>query len=227
MVSQGMRQLARLFLYLREKSSTGSSAMGLEHFMKPEHFDLIIASVTLLCSFDQSGKTSGVGVPSLALKLGHSLRKCAAILNGKALRQKDNVLTNQRNIEKLIASEWNKCISHHSLPMLQSKKFNKIELLPVTSYLEILRKYLLDQLSVLTRSLGEVTNLHVLKELPEMTLTCLIIFNKRCGGEAAKLEVSSFENRPDWNATSVELINNTLQPIEKELCKRYISYNSR
>ena len=48
-VSQGMRQLGRLLLYLREKSSTGSSAMGLEHFMKPEHFDLIIASVKLLC----------------------------------------------------------------------------------------------------------------------------------------------------------------------------------
>lgn len=51
-VSQGMMQLARLLLYLREKSSTRTSAMGLEHFIKPEHFDLIIASVKSLCSFD-------------------------------------------------------------------------------------------------------------------------------------------------------------------------------
>ena len=102
-VSQGMRQLARLLLDLREKSSNESS--NLEHFMKPEHFDLIIASVKSVCSFDQSGKTSAIGIPSLALKLGHSIRKCAAILTGKALRQKDNVLlTDQQNLEKLIAS---------------------------------------------------------------------------------------------------------------------------
>ena len=59
-VSRGMRQLARLLLYLREKSSIGTSPMGLKHFMKPEHFDLIIASVKSLCSFDQSRKTSAV-----------------------------------------------------------------------------------------------------------------------------------------------------------------------
>ena len=34
-----------MLLFLREKSSIGTSAMGLEHFMKPEHFELIIASV--------------------------------------------------------------------------------------------------------------------------------------------------------------------------------------
>ena len=95
-VSQGMRQLARLLLDLREKSSNESS--NLEHFMKPEHFDLIIASVKSVCSFEQSGKTSAIGIPSLALKLGHSITKCAAILTGKALRQKDNVLLTDHKI---------------------------------------------------------------------------------------------------------------------------------
>ena len=42
-VSQGMRQLARLLLYLREKSSSGHPAISLEHLMKPEHFGLILA----------------------------------------------------------------------------------------------------------------------------------------------------------------------------------------
>lgn len=67
---------------------------------------------------------------------------------------------------------------------LQRKKFNKIELLPVTNDLEILRKYLLDQLSVLTRSLEEASKLQVWKELhvAVATLNLLIIFNKRRGG---------------------------------------------
>jgi len=188
-VSEGMRQLARLLLYHREKSSSGHPAIGLEHFMKPEHFGLIIASIKSLSSYDQSGKTSTVGISSLALMLGHSLRKCAAILTGKALRWKDNILLTEQNLEKLIASERNERISHRSFSMLQSKKFNKIKLLPVTSDLEILRKYLLDQLSVSPRSLQEVTDIPVWKELAEMTLNLLIIFNKRSGRKTPKLKV--------------------------------------
>ena len=74
-VSQGMRRLARLLLYLREKSSSGHPAIGLEHFMKPEHFGSIIALIKSLSTFVQSGKTSTVGISSLALMLSHSLRK--------------------------------------------------------------------------------------------------------------------------------------------------------
>ena len=126
-VSQGMRHLARLLLYLREKSSSGHPVIGLEHFMKAEHFGLIIASIKSLSSFDQSGKTGTVGISSLTLMLGHSLRKCAAILTGKALRWKHNILLTEQNLEKLIASERNEHISHRSFSMLQSKKFNKIK----------------------------------------------------------------------------------------------------
>ena len=116
-------------------------------------------------------------------------------------------------------------MSHHSLSALQRKKFNKIKLLPLTNYLQIWRKHLLERLSVVTRSLDEASNLQVGKELAEMTLTRLIIFNKRRGGEAAKIQLSSFENRPDWNTTSVEGIKSTLQPVEKELCKSYSTLN--
>ena len=50
------------------------------------------------------------------------------------------------------------------------------------------------------------TDICVWKELAEMTLPRLIIFNKRHWGETAKFKVSSFENRPDWNATLYSLL---------------------
>lgn len=56
--------------------------MTLKDYMKPEYFDEIIKK---LCSFDESGKAKAVGIPSLALKLGYSLKKCTAILAGIAL----------------------------------------------------------------------------------------------------------------------------------------------
>ena len=219
-VSQGMRQLSRLLLDLRG-NGTETSAMTLQDYMKPEYFDRLITSVKTLCSFEESGKTKAVGTPSLALKLGFSLKKCIAILTGKALREKDRaLLSDQTYLEKLMDSEWNERISHHSLSTLHGRKFNKIELLPLTKDLEILRKHLLKQIAALSKALKEVPTLQGWKQLAEATLTRLIIFNKRRGGEASKLLTSSFQARPNWKEASSQLIVNSLQPIEKELCKR-------
>ena len=174
-----------------------------------------------LCSVDQSGKSKAVGIPSLALKLGYSLKKCTGILAGIALRQRDDTLLKDVGyFERLIDSERNNRISHHSLSTLHRRKFNKIELLPLTRDLESLHKHLLQQISVQSKALREVPTQQRWKELAEATLARLIIFNKRHGGEASKILVSAFQTRPDWKDASSELIESSLQPIEKELSKR-------
>ena len=159
-VSQGLRQLSRLLIDLR-RNNTETTLMTLKDFMKPQYFDKIIISVKNMCGFEESGKTKTVGVPSLALKLGYSLKKCMAILTGQALREKDNtLLTDQQNLEKLMDSEWNDRISHHSLTTLHGRKFNQIDLLPLIEDLEKLRKHLLQRISVLMKALKENPALH-------------------------------------------------------------------
>ena len=219
-VSQGLRQLSRLLIDLR-RNNTETPLMTLKDFMKPQYFDKIIISVKNVCGFEESGKTKTVGVPSLALKLGYSLKKCTAILTGQALREKDNtLLTDQQNLEKLMDSEWNDRISHHSLTTLHGRKFNRIDLLPLTEDLEKLRKHLLQRISVLMKALKENPTLHRWGELAETTMTRLIIFNKRRGGEASKMLLTNFQTRPDWKQCSSTAIESSLQPIERELCKR-------
>ena len=108
-----------------------------------------------------------------------------------------------------------------SLSTLHRIKFNEIELvLPLTKDPEILQNYLLNQIATLSETLREVPTLQVWKQLAEATLTRLIIFNKRCGGEVAKLLISSLKPRPNWKEAAPELIKDSLQLIEKELCKR-------
>ena len=101
-------------------------------------------------------------------------------------------------------------------------KFNEIELvLPVTKDPEILQNYLLNQIATLSETLREVPTLQVWKQLAEATLTRLIIFNKRSvAGEVSKLLISSLKSRPNWKEAAPQLIKDSLQPIEKELCKR-------
>ena len=135
--------------------------MTLQDYMKPEYFDRLITSVKTLCSSEESGKTKEVCTPSLALKLGFSLKKCITILIGKTLREKDNaLLQDQKYLEKLMVSEWIECISHHSLSTLHQRKFNQIELLPLTKDLEIVHNYLLNQITTLSETLREVPTLY-------------------------------------------------------------------
>ena len=52
--------------------------------------------------------------------------------SGSCLARKDTVLEGDADkFEKLIVSEWSYRVSHHSLNALNTKKFNKVELLPL------------------------------------------------------------------------------------------------
>ena len=201
LVSQGIRQLSRLLIQLRTNYSMG---IHLKDFLKPEYFDHIVASVKTLCNFEQSSAKS-VGIPSLALKLGHAINKCITIQRGKALREKDQVLLEDMdNLEKLMGSEWSDSISYHSLGTLYKRKFNKPDLLPVTEDLEVLRKHLLQKIVTCTETLKAAPTIQNWGELAETTLCRVITFNKRRGGEVSKMLLSSFVERPDWKKTATK-----------------------
>ncbi len=49
------------------------------------------------------------------------------------MREKnDDLLSDQQHLEKLMDSEWNDCISHHSLATFHGRKFNQVDLVPLT-----------------------------------------------------------------------------------------------
>ena len=83
-VSQRMRQLARLLQTLREKNK----AANFEDFIYTARFDELVAAVKDLCGFKEESRLD-IDVPSLALKLGHSIKQCAQVLKSSALRRKD------------------------------------------------------------------------------------------------------------------------------------------
>ncbi len=130
--------------------------VSLKDLMTPVYFDGIIFSVKRLCSFDELGNTRSVGVLSLALKLGYSVKKCIAILTGEAQREKDDdLLSDQQNLEKVMDSEWNDRISHPLLATHRGRKLNQVDILSLTEDLENLREHLLQKISALSNALKE------------------------------------------------------------------------
>lgn len=220
-ISQGMRRLARLLLQLNRNKSHSGKEQTLQDYMRPDLFDAIVCATKELCSFDKSKTKEIVGIPSLGLKLGHQLKKCLYIQRGQALRKKDNAsLQDIENLSKLIETEWNDKISYHALDTLSRRKFNKLELLPLTQDLTKLRESLLHKIKHLTDCVKKNPTLDEWGQLSEAVLCRMIIFNKRRGGETSKMLLEAFTKRPQWESQTLEVITSTLQPLEKQLMKR-------
>ena len=84
-VLQHTRQLARLLQLLPDG---GHQEANLEDFIDTAKFDDLVSAVKKLCGFRDESHLE-IGIPSLPLKLGHSIKRCALVLRSCALQQKD------------------------------------------------------------------------------------------------------------------------------------------
>lgn len=223
LTSQKMRELARLLTELRAADFSPNGQLS--DFIKPVKFDVVVNAVKSLSKFQFQDGAQRVATPSLSLKVGHSLKKCVAILRGQAFRTKDKDLQEDAdNFEKLLDSEWSHRVSHHSLSTLEAGKFNKVELLPLADDLEKLRKSILSKISSTTQVLAEQPQVEAWSHLAQATLARLVIFNKRRGGEASKMLTESYLHRPDWKQVNNSEIMASLSGFERELSRRQVRF---
>nr|CAI5859610.1 unnamed protein product [Callosobruchus analis] len=91
---------------MRQPADLDNNIKNLTHALLPKHFDTSILAVKKLCAtvYDKQQKYT---VPSLALKLGHSLRKCSQIVRGVALRKGDLKLEKEMSgFISIMEIEW-------------------------------------------------------------------------------------------------------------------------
>ena len=174
-----MRQLARLLLKLRARGHEKEAA--LENFIDTSKFDDLIEAVKELCGFNQESRLD-IGIPSLALKLGHSIKRCAQVVKCSALRSKDEIgIKKAKRFIDLFESEWTAKISSRSLASLGSKKQNKVDYLPLAEDLTRLKDHLDSKMESLSSALTaeDSVNVEQWANLAKATLTRVILFNKR------------------------------------------------
>ena len=87
-IRQKLREVARLVQELRKESRDENKQ--LEDFVDPGLFRLITTCCKKVAGYDES--TNSYGIPSLALKIGHTLNKCLKILIGKAIESRNKEL---------------------------------------------------------------------------------------------------------------------------------------
>ena len=221
LISQRMRLLARLLIALR--NHTQRPTLTLMECVDPDMFDHIIEVVHQLCDVQTSGQARPhmQSRPSFALKVGHELRRSAELVRNVALKRHDQALLQKANEFLQVRSfEWPALVSGTALSTLSRQKQNKPDLLPCTTDVVTLVKYLKAKISSLLQQMTDNPSCSTLHQLCEVTLARIIVFNKRRSGEVSRMTVDDYEHRPTWHAASAQDFRAVLSTLEKKLVDR-------
>ncbi|XP_029949996.1 uncharacterized protein LOC115390320 isoform X2 [Salarias fasciatus] len=213
-IRQKLREVGRLLLCLR----TEFSIHNLEEAIKPANFQRIVQAVKKVSGFDE--ERLSFQTPSLALKLGHTLRKICDIIHCRALMAEDEeLIKSTETFKKLHTSKWSELVSHKALSTLSDAKYNKPSTLPFTQDVQILHKHLEKTAERAVSDLKEEATTQNYAQLAKVTLAQIIVFNRRRAGEVSKMRLKSFQ---EGDTTQLhEDVAMGLSKIEQKLCNYF------
>ncbi|XP_057291533.1 uncharacterized protein LOC130614143 isoform X3 [Hydractinia symbiolongicarpus] len=222
-ISQNMRLIGRLLIALKQIHPDKISLIG---FLQPQYFDAIMNCTKDLAGYSLKNEDGeavpSFKIPSLPLKMGYALDTILMLLKGIGLREKNDLyIRDSDNLLSLYKSEWHVKLSSASLRTLGDNKFNKQEFLPVTSDLLKLKVYCEERTSFLVSALKDKhDDLSAWRELAEVVITRITVFNKRRGNEASSLLLKKYTERKNKTGTVHDDILKSLTPLERKLMNR-------
>ena len=120
-ISQKLRELGRLLVVTK---NLPTSLKSISDCVNPLNWEIVLEGVRQVAGYDALLKK--YKVPSLALKLGHSLKKCAKIIKISALISgDDDRKKSATDFITLYEDDWNDRVSNHSLDTLEKKRYNQ------------------------------------------------------------------------------------------------------
>ncbi|KAL7385829.1 hypothetical protein ABVT39_000841 [Epinephelus coioides] len=213
-IRQKLRELGRLLVCSRKTTPLKT----IEDHIRPVNFMHVVQAVKRVAGHDS--ETDTYKCPSLALKIGHSLTKISQLVESRANIQNNYpVAKDARTFRRVYETRWNEQISAASLRTLQESKWNAPRLLPFTKDVQTLHSYLDVQQQLSHSKLSTETSPQTWTQLAKITLTQVILFNRRRAGEVSKMPLSAYLSQ---NASDPqEDVNVALSDLEKKLCQHF------
>lgn len=210
-VSQKMREVARLLLTIR---SYYPELESMKDCINPMHFDKVISAVKTTAGFDV--ETNRYRIPSLALKLGHAIRKCAMIIKADGIKMGDDNLTKRaEHFDELCSIDWATKVSCRAITTLSQRKWNKPNMIPLSAEVMKVQKHMHSISTHLEQKLKDNPRAEDWSELAQVSLAQVIMFNRRRSGEIERLKVVDYFKKSKSHNDDVL---QSLSKWEQELC---------
>jgi hypothetical protein len=181
-VSQKMRLLGRV---VQEGRKLVGTEVTLKELLKSRHFDRLIDCARNMAGFkenDGSSSKKSFKAPGTAVHCGYEIKRAAVIIRCQALREMDMKKKDEIDVFlQLFDAEWHNRVTTPALNNLSLKKHNKPDVLPLTDDLLAVRNYVVGRIAVLTEKVRKSATRDNWRELAEVTLSRMIMFNKRRG----------------------------------------------
>ncbi len=211
-----LRELGRLLIELRQLENDANAT--LQSFIDPTRISAMISAVHAVAGFDESTHT--YKTPSLALKIGHSLQKCALIVKANAIESGNKAAAEKaEDFAQVSSMRWETEVSTHAHRTLYQGKRNNPEVLPTSADVVKMSEYLQETRGNCMQDMRDDANDEraAWSSLNEITLTQVIMFNRRRQGEVSKMKTVDFEKR---QKTKVDDMSG-LSKLEQSLCKMF------
>ena len=216
-ISCKMRELGRLLVVLKKDKQVSA----LSDVLVPQKFSYLVDCVRELAGFDY--ETGMVKIPSLAKKLGHSLKQCCDILVTSAVMEGQTERKSEvMDVIYLFNVEWEIQVSKHALRTLETCKWNKSVLLPLTEDIHKLNAYLTEETRRLSNFFfSDNFNYMSWRKLLMLTLARVILFNRKRVGDVQRLTIEAYDRRHSVTSESDGEILKSLTVVEQILAKNF------
>uniref|UniRef100_A0A3B5AKE8 SET domain-containing protein n=1 Tax=Stegastes partitus TaxID=144197 RepID=A0A3B5AKE8_9TELE len=187
-IRQKLREMGRLLLALHEKS-----IFSFENVIKPHNFYKVVNAVKNLAGFNVEEQT--YKNPSLALKLGNSLKTFVDVLVSGAVSNK-KIVKDTNAFMNLCEKMWTELVSQTAVASLRRRKANSPSTIPFTRDVQAFYTYLEKASASATESMTVNESPQVYGALCRVTLAQASILNK-CAPEVSKMTLKAFQERDD------------------------------
>uniref|UniRef100_A0A8D8TJ13 Uncharacterized protein n=1 Tax=Cacopsylla melanoneura TaxID=428564 RepID=A0A8D8TJ13_9HEMI len=162
------------------------------------------------------------------MNISKSLKDCCDIALTRVMKRKKNHSTlEEANLEAdiktmthLITTNWQFDISSQAATNLQTKKWNKVTIIPLASDLKILKDYLLKESKLAMENLSNSpTDKKAYVNLVELIFTQVLLLNRKRPGELERLQIETYKGA--GTHSNYEEFNDVITLSEKVLMRRF------
>ncbi|XP_023310218.1 uncharacterized protein LOC111691497 [Anoplophora glabripennis] len=218
LVRQDMRRLAKLLKFARHENTDIKDLIDL---LRPCFFQIIIKCVSKIGCYNS--ETDMFESPTVAINFGTLLKKCCDLAYIHLI-QKPNTNDQRKEVKvlkTLVTSQWANEISAQASTNLNSKKWNKEDLLPLTSDLVKLNNFLKATAEDMYDKLKtDETNSLAYNCLKDVLYIQIILLNRKRPAEVAQLKVETYKSI-NLDYKGINEFESCLTEIEKMLLSSY------
>ena len=218
-IRQKLRELGRLVEDLRIKDDSPDKFLG--DYIDPSYYRMVVTACRSIAGFDNM--FNKYGTPSLALKLGHSLGKCAKLMLGQAIEHQNKAQQDKADeFMKLLQMNWADDVSSNAIRTLNEAKKNSEKIVPLAQDVGALMNYLksrsASQYNIVQSAEGEELTTAWL-QLSQLLLALIIAFNRRRSGGVSKMKVTEYELISKTGIN--DAIETSLSKFERKLARSF------